>query len=39
MCWRPEWGGDGRLVAVTMSIGTLLSALTIPFWLMMGPAN
>lgn len=32
-------GGDGRLVAVTMSIGTLLSALTIPFWLMMGPAN
>ncbi|SHI14853.1 hypothetical protein SAMN04488135_110116 [Pollutimonas bauzanensis] len=29
-------GGDGRLVAVTMSVGTLLSALTIPFWLMMG---
>ncbi|MFT0533549.1 AEC family transporter [Castellaniella hirudinis] len=26
-------GGDGRLVAVTMSLGTLLSALTIPVWL------
>jgi hypothetical protein len=26
-------GGDGRLVAVTMSAGTLLAALTIPFWL------
>jgi len=26
-------GGDGRLVAVTMSIGTLLSALTLPLWL------
>lgn len=26
-------GGDGRLVAVTMSLGTLLAALTIPFWL------
>src|SRR5690606_36865294 len=30
-------GGNGRLVAVTMSLGTLLSALTIPFWLMSGP--
>lgn len=30
-------GGNGRLVAVTMSIGTLLSALTIPLWLMSGP--
>lgn len=30
-------GGDGRLVAVTMSLGTLLSALTIPLWLMIGP--
>ena len=26
-------GGDGRLVAVTMSIGTLLSAVTLPLWL------
>jgi len=26
-------GGDGRLVAVTMSVGTLLSALTLPVWL------
>ena len=26
-------GGDGRLVAVTMSIGTLLSAITLPLWL------
>ena len=26
-------GGNGRLVAVTMSVGTLLSALTIPLWL------
>lgn len=26
-------GGDGRLVAVTMSIGTLLSAVTLPVWL------
>ncbi|MGB3290775.1 MAG: AEC family transporter [Burkholderiaceae bacterium] len=32
-------GGNGPLVAATMSIGTLLSALTIPFWLMMGPMN
>ncbi|MBF6617032.1 AEC family transporter [Pollutimonas thiosulfatoxidans] len=30
-------GGNGRLVAVTMSIGTLLSAVTIPMWLMAGP--
>jgi predicted permease len=29
-------GGDGRLTAVTMSIGTLFSALTIPLWLMAG---
>lgn len=29
-------GGNGQMVAVTMSIGTLLSALTIPFWLMIG---
>ncbi|NLY27236.1 MAG: AEC family transporter [Alcaligenaceae bacterium] len=26
-------GGDGRLVSITMTAGTLLSALTIPFWL------
>ncbi|HET8598284.1 MAG TPA: AEC family transporter, partial [Castellaniella sp.] len=26
-------GGDGRLVAVTMSLGTLLSAATLPVWL------
>ncbi|WP_322996746.1 AEC family transporter [Castellaniella sp.] len=26
-------GGDGRLVAVTMSLGTLLSAVTLPIWL------
>lgn len=31
-------GGNGRLVAVTMSIGTLLSAVTIPLWLLAGPA-
>lgn len=29
-------GGNGRLVAAIMTIGTLLSALTIPFWLMIG---
>jgi hypothetical protein len=29
-------GGDGRLVAVTMSAGTLLAAITIPFWLTIG---
>lgn len=29
-------GGDGRLVAVTMSAGTLLAAVTIPFWLTIG---
>ncbi|MEO8817627.1 MAG: AEC family transporter [Paralcaligenes sp.] len=29
-------GGNGRLVAVIMSLGTLLSAATIPFWLMIG---
>ena len=29
-------GGDGRLTAVTMSLGTVLSALTIPLWLMAG---
>ncbi|SAI65785.1 transporter [Bordetella ansorpii] len=27
-------GGDGRMVAVLISLGTLLSAATIPFWLM-----
>ncbi|WP_417251681.1 AEC family transporter [Castellaniella sp.] len=26
-------GGDGRLVAVTMSLGTVLSAVTLPIWL------
>lgn len=26
-------GGDGRSVAVTMSLSTILAALTIPFWL------
>jgi predicted permease len=29
-------GGNGRLAAVLMSLATLLSALTIPFWLMIG---
>ncbi|MGE4368407.1 MAG: AEC family transporter [Burkholderiaceae bacterium] len=29
-------GGDGRLVAVTVTLGTLLSALTIPLWLLVG---
>jgi len=29
-------GGDGRLTAVTMSVGTVLSAMTIPLWLMAG---
>lgn len=28
-------GGDARLTAVTMSVGTLFSAITIPLWLMM----
>jgi len=28
-------GGDGRMVAVLISLGTLLSALTIPLWLML----
>jgi predicted permease len=32
-------GGDGRLVAVTMSVGTLLSAATIPFWLTIGASS
>lgn len=27
-------GGDARLTAVTMSVGTLFSAITIPLWLM-----
>ncbi|WP_144636561.1 AEC family transporter [Bordetella genomosp. 13] len=27
-------GGDGRMVAVVISLGTLLSAVTIPLWLM-----
>jgi malonate transporter len=30
-------GGDGRLVAVTMSAGTLLAAASIPFWLTVSP--
>lgn len=30
-------GGDGRSVAVTMSLSTMLSALTIPFWLHISP--
>lgn len=29
-------GGQPQLVAVTMSIGTVLSAITIPLWLMVG---
>lgn len=29
-------GGDGRLVSITMTTGTLLSAITIPFWLLIG---
>lgn len=29
-------GGDGRMVAVLISLGTLFSALTIPLWLMLG---
>lgn len=29
-------GGNGRLVAVTMTLGTLLSAITIPFWIAVG---
>lgn len=28
-------GGDGRMVAVLISLGTLLSALTIPLWMML----
>lgn len=31
-------GGDGRLVAGTMSISTLISAVTIPLWLTLGPS-
>ncbi|HUH59336.1 MAG TPA: AEC family transporter [Candidimonas sp.] len=30
-------GGNGPLVAVTMSVGTLLSAITLPFWLTVSP--
>lgn len=30
-------GGNGRLVALIMSLSTVLSALTIPFWIMVGP--
>lgn len=30
-------GGDGRSVAATTSLGTLVSALTIPFWLQVSP--
>lgn len=32
-------GGDGRMVAVLISLGTLLSALTIPLWLMLTGAG
>ncbi|QDQ87829.1 AEC family transporter [Alcaligenaceae bacterium SJ-26] len=32
-------GGDGRAVALLISTGTLLSALTIPLWLLMLPAG
>ncbi|MGE8616598.1 MAG: AEC family transporter, partial [Achromobacter spanius] len=28
-------GGDGRMVAVLISLGTLFSAATIPLWLML----
>jgi hypothetical protein len=28
-------GGDGRMVALLLSLGTLASALTIPLWLML----
>ncbi len=31
-------GGNGSLVAVTMSVGTLLSAITLTFWLMVDPS-
>jgi len=30
-------GGDGRSVAVTMSLGTILSAITIPLWVQFAP--
>jgi len=30
-------GGDGRMVALLISLGTLLSAVTIPLWLLIGP--
>ncbi|HZH56385.1 MAG TPA: AEC family transporter [Burkholderiaceae bacterium] len=30
-------GGDGRSVAVTMSVGTILSGLTIPLWMHFSP--
>lgn len=30
-------GGNGRLTATVMSLGTLISAVTIPFWLAIGP--
>ncbi|OZI69209.1 AEC family transporter [Bordetella genomosp. 1] len=30
-------GGDGRMVAVLISLGTLLSAVTIPLWLLAAP--
>jgi len=29
--------GNGRLAALIMSLGTLLPAITIPFWIMVGP--
>lgn len=29
-------GGDGRMVALLISLGTLLSAVTIPLWLLLG---
>jgi len=30
-------GGDGRSVAVTVSLATMLSALTIPLWMQLHP--
>jgi predicted permease len=28
-------GGDGRIVGITITIATLISAITIPFWLIL----
>jgi len=30
-------GGDGRMAALLISLGTLLSAVTIPLWLLVAP--